>query len=392
MKLRIIILVVCLTGLVAACETSPASSSRRSTLVIVSDVAFDGDRFATSYAAGIKGDKVAFVGEQEDAPADALVLDFGNATILPGIIDLHVHMDQGFLSSDAVRSGLTSVRDVGSPIEELPPEDSVTGEVRYFTAGPILSPPKGAAVRWHPDVTKVVTSVRHARENVAHLANDGVSVIKVYLEPGPRNQFPLFSRPVLNSIVKTAHSEDLKVTAHVTGDRGVKLGLATGVDEFAHMPCEWLGMALWRKVVERNIPIVGTLHVREDCAGTLDNAKAFVELGGRLLYGTDIGNAGIPYGLDPHELELMEESGLPVDQVLANATAEAGTFLPERLLGQLRAGAPADMVVVAGDLRTGLSALRQPLAVISNGAVTCLAPKWQEELSMGVPACAPAVL
>ena len=110
--------------------------------------------------------------------------------------------------------------------------------------------------------------------------------------------------------------------------------------------------------------MVGTMDVEKNCPFKVANARSFVQAGGRLLYGTDF--SLVPPGIDVRELKLMAQAGLTSTQVLAAGTGEAGKELGENL-GTVRAGAPADVVVVRGDPRKNLSVLGQPLLVLAGG-------------------------
>jgi imidazolonepropionase-like amidohydrolase len=110
---------------------------------------------------------------------------------------------------------------------------------------------------------------------------------------------------------------------------------------------------------------VATLHVSGD--GCPDNARAFVRAGGRLLYGSDYGNPGIPMRIDVDELELMVLAGLSRLEVLRAATSEAGRQLELGPLGTLAPGAPADVIAVRGDPLGDLETLAAPVLVVAGG-------------------------
>jgi len=159
------------------------------------------------------------------------------------------------------------------------------------------------------------------------------------------------------------------VTAHALGHEAVARALAGRVDELAHTPCGADGAQL-RTIVRRRVPVVGTLHVEQLVAGgCLGVAQTFVRLGGTLLYGTDVGNRGIPRGIDVTELRLLRDAGLSPAQVLAAATSRAGLELHLGPLGTLAAGAPADVIAVRGDARRLPAGLASPLLVLSGDRV-----------------------
>lgn len=176
----------------------------------------------------------------------------------------------------------------------------------------------------------------------------------------------------LRALVREAHEQNLRVTVHVEdGALPVKRALAVGIDEFAHMPCRGQSPALIRQIAEAGVPVVATLDVQHSswCEDNMRNARIFVAAGGKLLYGSDMGNPGIPAGIDVEELELMEEAGLSLEAVLRAATADAGKDLGLAPLGVIAPGAPADLIAVNGDIREDLRTLWRPVLVISGGVV-----------------------
>jgi imidazolonepropionase-like amidohydrolase len=185
---------------------------------------------------------------------------------------------------------------------------------------------------------------------VATLAKRGADVIRISLEPGP-GHLPMLSLAEVKPIVAAAHERGLLVTAHVTQGNAAMRALAGGVDQLAHMPCA--APEVMRALARAEITIVGTLHVQRFplfCASGVVNARAFIEAGGELLYGSDFGNQGIPSAIDIEELRLMVEAGLSTEQAIAAATSRAGEALGEEPLGTLVAGAPADLLAVKGDI------------------------------------------
>jgi imidazolonepropionase-like amidohydrolase len=98
-------------------------------------------------------------------------------------------------------------------------------------------------------------------------------------------------------------------------------------------------------------------------------ASRLVELGTRLLYGSDVGNQGIPFGIDVSELRLLRDAGLRPEAVLAAATSRAGEQIGLSPLGTLAEGAPADVIAVPGDARALRDDLGSPLVVLSGGRI-----------------------
>jgi imidazolonepropionase-like amidohydrolase len=329
-------------------------------LLIRADRLFDGERIVEPGALLVRGDKIVAVGRDVDGDV-ARRIDLGDATILPGFIDLHVHTEFRML-----RGGVTTVRNVGGPRPALRPAGRFRG-LRVLSAGPLVSVVGGyPSTVWDPIIALNVRGPADARRAVRDLARRGAAVIKISLEPGG-GRWPMLSVTDVRAIVAEAHAHDLEVTAHAMGPAGVSRALAGGVDELAHTPCG-ASEEMLRELVRRKVEIVSTLHVIQvNRGGCLYAARRFVELGGTLLYGSDVGNNGIPFGIDVDELRLMEAAGLSPEMVLAAATAGAGEQLGLAPLGRLVANAPADLIAVAGDARKLRDSLARPLLVVSGG-------------------------
>jgi imidazolonepropionase-like amidohydrolase len=134
------------------------------------------------------------------------------------------------------------------------------------------------------------------------------------------------------------------------------------VDEFAHCPwSERLSDDLIQSVAKR-MRIVSTLDIHsygrdtQELRMATDNLARFIESGGRVAYGTDLGNGSIPPGIHPGEAWHLLRAGLTHERVL-----EAMTFRP------LDPGEPADIVALAGDPLRSLDALGRVLMVLRGG-------------------------
>jgi imidazolonepropionase-like amidohydrolase len=290
------------------------------------------------------------------------VIELGDATILPGFIDLHVHVQSGML-----RHGFTTLRNVGISLADLRRHPYVEPGLRASFSGPLISVKNGyPEVAWGPDIARDVTSPADARAAVRELVDSGAAWIKIALD-SDRGGLPMLSVAEVRTIVDEAHAHGLKVTAHAEWNDGVQRAVAGGVDELAHIPCGADETQL-RTLAARHVPIVATFHVIQNYYGGCQGVGSeFLALRGQLLYGTDVGNPRIPYGIDVEELRLMKSAGLKPEEVLAAATAAAGRELGDDQLGTLVEGAPADVIAVRGDARAFRTDMASPLIVISGG-------------------------
>ena len=346
-------------ALVVACAA--AAAPQKSGTLVVGNRVFDGERMVSANAVLVVGGKVVSVGSRTALqPLARKVVAFKNATILPGFIDLHVHAE----ARASLKLGVTTIRNLGEPLLGLPPSADKPGWQRVRSAGPIVSVPGGyPRVWWGGDIQIDVTSPDAAAGVVNTLVDHGADVIKIAIETGP-GTWPTLSVPEVQAIAAAAHARHRIVTAHVSDPAEARVALEGGVDELAHLPCGRSDPETMRALAEKRIPIVGTFDVERRCPFKVMNAQAFVQAGGRLLYGTDF--SLVPPGIDVREAKLMAQAGLTPTQVLAAATGNAGEELGENL-GTLRAGTPADVLVVRGDPRRNLSALGRPLLVLAGG-------------------------
>jgi imidazolonepropionase-like amidohydrolase len=375
--LRVLAFATALAVATAGCSSGSDDGTRPSdaadlaappALVITAGRLFDGRRIITNGAVRIEDRRVAAVGPAtEMETADARLLDLGDATILPGLIDTHVHTAPEDYAGIA-RTGVTTVRDLGSP-EVIDPAEPRRRGLRLWSAGRILTAPGGAAARHFSHLAEVVRNPREARRAVAAQLADGADVVKLYLAWDATNRYPLLTVRQIRAAARRAHRAGVLVSAHMDEARGIRRGLAGGVDEFAHSPCYKTPGRVFRRALEEGWPMIATLHTYEGCPFALANARRYVRLGGRLLYGSDMGNTGIPKGLDPRELELLVEAGYSNRQVILAATRWAASHIGLKRGGRLVVGSPGDVVAVSGDPFASLSALEDPRLVVSGGRI-----------------------
>src|SRR6266498_2648618 len=250
-------------------------------------------------------------------------------SLLPGFIDTHVHLD--FYPPAAVlRGGVTSVRDLGWPAGRLEAlrrgaERSPTSSPRLLAAGQMVTSPGGypSSAAWAPPGTAV--EVEGTEQAAA-------------------------------AVVAAAAERRLDVTAHVAGPAEVAKALDAGVTELAHWPFgeEPRGDLIRRMAA--SMTVVPTLHI-DPSPARRRGVRAFVAAGGRVVYGTDLGNQGPPPAVDVAELELLVEAGLSPVGAVAAATSHAAEHLGLRAIGSVAPGWVADLLLVDGDPLEDLRAL-----------------------------------
>jgi imidazolonepropionase-like amidohydrolase len=315
-------------------------------------------------------------------PSDLPVIGERAAWVGPGIVDAHVHLafgDPGAVASGAV----TAARDLGAPppaaarwrtSDEPPP-----GWARVAVAGPLLTAPHGYPSRsWGAaGFASFIAGPAEATQVVRELIGS-VDVVKVAIEPSGG---PTPDLATVAAVVAAAHEAGLGVTVHALTTGAVRLALAAGVDELAHIPTELLPADVVDALAHAGVAVVSTLQTF--VAGgigdaPLANARALFAAGVTIRYGTDLGNAGTRPGVDPDELELLAGIGMGRVGALRAATdVAAGALGMDRsgATGLLRVGDPADAVVLAGDPVEDPARWRAPVAVLIAGrAVTAEPP------------------
>jgi imidazolonepropionase-like amidohydrolase len=336
-------------------------------VVVVLDggtVAFAG-RSADLAVAASAGDSVETLAgtEAPPEPDEEIHVD---GFVMPGVVDRHVHV--GLSDPVAILAGgATAVRDLAWPPDDILPladaseSHSFNGPL-IRAAGPMITCQGGYPMKagWAPTGTGLeVGGSEEAARAARDLLDRGAAVLKVALnaEAGPT-----LSDPELVAICDVAHQAGTIVTAHAQGAGQAARALGAGVDELAHCPwTERLGEDLI-EAMARRMRIVSTLDIHSygkdspELRVATENLSGFASAGGRVAYGTDLGNGPIPPGIHPGEAWHLHRAGLTPDQVL-----EALTFRP------LAPGEPADMVALNGNPLEDLDALGDLLMVIRAG-------------------------
>jgi imidazolonepropionase-like amidohydrolase len=299
-------------------------------------------------------DEIIAIGPEPAGAADDVVLP--GATLLPGFIDAHVHIALAD-PAEILRGGVTTVRDLAWPPSEIWPrvqrsQDVLLDTPRVVAAGQMLTVAGGYPMNagWAPAGTgRVVSGPDDAAHAVEEQANSGACVIKVALNEAVG---PTLSATELGAVVRAAHGRGLKVTGHVTGLNQLIKALDAGVDELAHMLMsnETIPEPEIARMADSMV-VVPTLSCRfgSDLDTAIDNLSRFRQAGGRVVYGTDLGNEGPQPGIDKREIAAMVRAGMSGHQIIASATVDSAAWLGLADSEVIAPGARADLVAVAGD-------------------------------------------
>jgi enamidase len=403
MKLRRITAVVLATVLIGAV---PVSGQDRP-LALVGGGLVDGSGASPVLDATVlvRGDTIVAAGHRSVVriPAGAEIVDVSGMTVLPGLIDGHVHLGITAFMGDptpvsdmlrvALEHGVTTVVDLGNAhpwILQL--RDSVSRGLisgpRILAAGAVITAPGGhPAGTWLKSSaeaaalgTRQVATPDAAREAVRGLAEAGVDVIKVVYDGGSERS-PFGIIPRLDSSVMAAALEGARAAgrpAFVHWQQSADLGavLAARPDVLVHLsigplPPPAIGAIVASGAIVQATAVAFAGVLPEDVFRRLylANLTSLVRGGARLSVGTDAPLSGPLGGGVIRELELLVEAGLTPARALGGATALAAAAVGRGDLGRIRPGARADLLVVEGDPTQAIAALRNVRLVVAAGRI-----------------------
>jgi imidazolonepropionase-like amidohydrolase len=332
-------------------------------------------------------------------------VDTTDATLMPGLVDAHVHLGleatgdvvttlrQRSIGDMALRllenaqttlaGGITAIRDLGG-VEWL--EVSVRDAIRQGRhqgptircAGKVLTITGGHGSWIGLECDGPTDYVRGVRLNVKH----GADCIKLMatggvLTGGVDPLAPHPSTEELAAATRTAHDFGLKVTAHAQGARGITRALEAGVDSIEHG--FELTDAIIATMLENGTYLVPTLAAMQALLAMKDRLpafardkaerfsgmhfasfKRFVAAGGKVALGTDAGTPGNRHGENAQELAHMVDLGMDPLAALIAGTSNAADLLDLADHGRLISGAVADLLLVPGDPVADISAAADP--------------------------------
>ena len=355
-------------------------------------------------------------------------IDLNNYTVLPGLMDMHVHLsgesnpkkylerfnmnldDYAYRSisyaEKTLLAGFTTVRDLGGPVNTSLKKSINKGWVvgpRVFSAGKALSTTGG-----HADPTNgmsfelagdpgpkqgIINGIADSRKAVRQQYKNGADLIKItatggVLSVAKNGENPQFSEDEIFEIVKTASDYNMHVAAHAHGAEGMKRAIRAGVKSIEHgtlMDDETIG--LMKKF--------GTFYVPTISAGEFVSEKAKIDgyypdvvqpkaakigpqlkntfkkaynAGVKIAFGTD---AGVSYhGENAKEFRYMIDAGMSPMEAIFSATKTASLLLgEEKNLGSIEKGKLADIIAVKGDPIENIDCLENVVFVMKNGVI-----------------------
>ena len=408
--------------------TTPADAKAPAGTVISADRLFDArsGRLQADAELLVVDGRIAAVatgGRAVQAPADAARLDLGDMTVLPGLIDMHVHIDSdptyggytGLQFNDrfwsvlavphalrTLEAGFTTIRTLGADAwndvglrqaidaGKVPGPRIQTAAFAFGATGghcdsTYFPPSMAQRSRYNAD------SPEEGRKRVRELRKYGAQVIKICATGGvfsrntePGQQQMRFEE--MRAVVEEAHQWGLTVAAHAHGASGIREAIRAGVDTIEHASLiddegirlakergAWLSMDIYNtEYTQAEGAANGVLpeNLRKDreiAEVQRQNFKKAHEAGVGMVYGTD---AGIfPHGDNGRQFAVMVRYGMTPAEAIQAATINAATAMRREDLGALEPGRFADLIAVPGDPTQDVALLERVPFVMKGGAV-----------------------
>ncbi len=384
---------------------------------------------ATHRLLRVEAGRIVAVSDDAVLPAGARVVDWSGYTVLPGLIDMHVHLADTLQSNDVAAplkvsameiallgarharetllAGFTTVHDVGCfrAFADVALRDAINrGDVigpRISAVGAYVTAPGGggevtglpAGMAPTPDMrVGVVHGAADTAARVEALFAGGADSIKLIatgavLAEGTEPGVQELSEEEMHSAVQVAAAHHAWVTAHAHGAAGIKAAIRAGVRGIEHASLiddEGIALArargVWLDMDVYNgdyIAAVGRAEhwpagmLRKNDETTAAQRAAFaraVKAGVKLSFGTDAGV--FPHGQNARQFAFMVRYGMtPMQAIQAATTVSAAMLGWSRDVGALSPGHYADMVAVAGDPLADVAALETVAHVMKGGEV-----------------------
>jgi imidazolonepropionase-like amidohydrolase len=369
----------------------------------------------------IRGERIAEVGASVQIPREARIIDLTNATVLPGMIDAHVHVNTGgdtpaqraitalANAQTDLQAGFTTVLDMDSRggFNTVDLRDAINSGLvmgpRMQVVGQSINQrasnyyPDNESIRFLEGFTenKNVNSPWLARAAVREAKLHGVDWIKIYTTQdfvGPIHMWkadatlvnsPSLTLEEVEAVVDEAHRLGLKVACHTYGGEGMRSCLTAGVDAPNHLL--ELDDAGIKVLLEKKLPYVVTVddlvaQEKDDLRDTggrnsrmklLEQAfKRALAAGVPIVFGSGATSAAIPHGKQADQFRYYTKWGLTPVQALQTAYLPAAHMLNygwENQIGTIEKGKFADIIAVSGNPLSDVTEMERVKFVMKGG-------------------------
>ena len=390
----------------------PARGVPQETFAIVDVTVFDGEAFRQGWDVWVEDGGIRHAGQKLDLPEELPRLDGRGYTLVPGLIDGHVHSSLSTLR-DALRFGVTTVLDQSTDPAFAAAHRAARVEVArgieadLFSAGMAATAPEGHGTQYGIPV-ETLTGPDEAAAWVRARQDEGSDWIKIIYEDGSAfdMEIPSLDGETVAAVIAAAHAEGLAAVVHVSTLETALQATAFGADGLVHVwHDEVVSAEDARRLAEAGIFVVPTLSVmvsaedtavaellretdeamlsaiqRQTLAGrfsgglaeggnvAMENVRRLRAAGVRLVAGTDSPNPGTGAGISMHgELRLLARTGMGSAEALAAATSVAADAFGVAERGRIAEGHLADLVLVRGDLEEDVSRSHDIVAIWKDG-------------------------
>ena len=313
----------------------------------------------------------------EDLAGDT-VIDLTGYTLMPGMIDAHVHIASGSgygmdLLAQFCEQGITSVREegmlsTGDEAEFLPliaEANEDPANAYLVSCGKYLDVTGGYGMGPTGNMGLVITNPEEAAAEIDYKAELGYPQVKV----GINSDEDRMTAEEFTAIIETAHENGMPVAAHVNYTKHLQELVSYGIDESAHTPSDEMPAELFEEMVEKDIAM-NTSGAENYEEIKIANLKGFYEAGGTITVGTDK-MRGYDTAMESllSEMAVLAKAGLSVQEVIACATRNNAAALEIADTGDIAPGMQADLIAVQGEVDESFEALAEVSFVMNNGVV-----------------------
>lgn len=400
--------------------TSTAATAPQATgndFVVRGARVFDGERDLGVATVVVRGGHIAAVGADVAIPDGLPVVEGSGKTLLPGLIDAHVHAWSDDARRDMARFGVTTGLDMhgdGSRLAALRAQRETVGDARQadlWAAGFAVTVPGGHGTQYGFDVPTVDAGTDVDAFIDARIG-EGADFVKLIVEDlgayGLSQRLPTLTPEQIDKVVAATHARDRIAVAHVTKQEDARHVIDAGADGLMHVFIDTVADdALVASMRERRAFIVPTLTAVTSMAGSsearalaadprlkplltpeqtgtllaaqfganpdhlqraLDSVRKLHAAGVDVLAGSDAPNPGTAHGISlHHELELLVRAGLSPMQALTAATSLPAKRFNIKDRGRIATGLRADLLLVDGNPLADITATRAIHAAWKNG-------------------------